>query len=449
MTSPEPRPGVLGVVACAAAVLAGASWLRSAAEPFDPKAAAPSAAATGRWIRDDYEFSVYLRRGAWAPTGLRPYLDVLSEYPQLATWSFGIPYAFPAVASLVPMGEPRDVVARIERTEPWAPLSLGYGDVASALFGAAWLATIALAALLARDLGLSPWRAALALGPASVYFALQRFDPLPALALAGALLALTRDRAVLGFGLLAVGTMVKWYPAVVAPVAFAVVARRQGWRRATLAACAFAGVVVVCAAPTFLAGLGDPTWSGKPLSAFASGIAALRAPYEFQGARYPNPGSLAERWLHSGLGVELDAIRPWLRGLQVLQVLAALGLAIVGWRSPRPATLVAASAAAVTAFVLLNPIFSPQFVCWTAPLVAVAGRGRLGAAALVAGIGIDALTLVQFPILYFQATPSGDGIVLPSAFYSIVHVRIGVTIACLAILAAIVVRARSEPAAGA
>src|SRR5262245_17286495 len=45
-----------------------------------------------RALRDDYEHTIYLKRGAWAPTGLRPYLDVFSEYPPLATWTFALPY---------------------------------------------------------------------------------------------------------------------------------------------------------------------------------------------------------------------------------------------------------------------------------------------------------------------------------------------------------------------
>ena len=43
-----------------------------------------------RFFRDNYDMSCYFRRGAWLPLGKRPYAEVFSEYPQLATYLFGL-----------------------------------------------------------------------------------------------------------------------------------------------------------------------------------------------------------------------------------------------------------------------------------------------------------------------------------------------------------------------
>src|SRR5258705_320947 len=64
---------------------------------------------TARWkflLEDVSDRSVYQQRGAWLPTGLTPYLEVHSEYPQLATWLFGVPYLF-FDTSIQPGGELR------------------------------------------------------------------------------------------------------------------------------------------------------------------------------------------------------------------------------------------------------------------------------------------------------------------------------------------------------
>src|SRR5258705_1272969 len=78
----SPRSAILPVLGAAAVVLLAASTVRELAEPYRPDST--SETARRRLLRDDYEMSVYVRRGSLAPAGARPYLDVFSEYPQLA-----------------------------------------------------------------------------------------------------------------------------------------------------------------------------------------------------------------------------------------------------------------------------------------------------------------------------------------------------------------------------
>ena len=117
-----------------------------------------------RWVRDDFDVAVYSQRGSFAVLpGARPYVEVPCEYPLLAAYLFALPFA---VADSVPG-------YRVGFTWLMA-LTLG---------GLAWVL-----AQLARSLGRSPLRALCLLLPGTFYFSLNRFDAVPALLAAAALL---------------------------------------------------------------------------------------------------------------------------------------------------------------------------------------------------------------------------------------------------------------------
>ena len=45
-----------------------------------------------RFINDSHDRENYYARGSWILEGKRPYIDVFSEYPQLATYFFAVPH---------------------------------------------------------------------------------------------------------------------------------------------------------------------------------------------------------------------------------------------------------------------------------------------------------------------------------------------------------------------
>src|SRR5690242_7708399 len=45
-----------------------------------------------RYFSDDGDRQVYFERGSWLPKGEVPYRDVISEYPQIPTYFFGLLY---------------------------------------------------------------------------------------------------------------------------------------------------------------------------------------------------------------------------------------------------------------------------------------------------------------------------------------------------------------------
>lgn len=425
-----PRPAlILGVVAAVIAL----AWCVRFWTPAvsDPALAAKSPPGP---TRDDHETSIFWKRGAWQPTGLRPYLDVFSEYPPLATWAFGIPYLFVDTGT----APPKELLKTLDATAPSHPSMRRFGDYWSFFMAAAWLGIAALTFQLSRERGICSYWTWICLGPAALYLALQRFDALPALALTGALLALTRGFPISGFVLLGCGIMVKIYPVVAVPAAFAYVWRSQGPKRACFALTALVLTCVLCELPVFVDGCMDPAWSapwrpGLEHAANASpvegGLAAVKAPFVYQGGRDTNPASLAERLFQGWLGVSYDRLLAGIKVFRVIQFAPALvAMGLLYWR-PHPQRLLSATAALVATFVLFHNIYSPQFHLWLVPLVAVAGAGMPGAAAALLLVFIDVVTYAQFPILSTQAVfdPATQRNVYPSGFYTVVDMRLILT----------------------
>jgi len=89
---------------------------------------------------------------------------------------------------------------------------------------------------------------------------------------------------------------------------------------------------------------------------------------------------------------------PWVyRALFALQVLPAAALALFPVRTPR--ALLLGCLCVVLAFAQFGKVFSPQWICWVAPLaVLLAPDAR---APLVLVVALQILIYVQLPFLYF------------------------------------------------
>ncbi|MBI3818284.1 MAG: hypothetical protein HY286_06295 [Planctomycetes bacterium] len=404
--------------------------------------------------RDDYEYTIFMKRGAWA-VGLRPYLDVFSEYPPLATWSFGIPFFI----IKNPEGPPAAALEKVNTASMHSELALAYADVWCVLMCLAWFATAALTALLAESLNLSPGRALLMLGPASLFCALQRFDPLPSLAMTAALYAFVKDRSNAGFALLGAGVMLKIYPLVAFFLALGFVWKSRGARAAISGTLVFVAILILCEAPVFISGWNDPAWMAKHRPAsflgmeltktpLGSAIAAVDVPFAYQGERDTNAGSFPERLFHAWFNVGThDNLLFGIKILHILQFAAVIPAFLLGWLRPRAKVLVAATAAMVTAFVLFHNIYSPQFQLWIVPLAAVAAGGRLGLAVCACAFAIDVATYLQFPILAPQAhfDPATQRNIYPAAFLPMVDLRLALTAALLALLSFAALRRPTTP----
>jgi hypothetical protein len=246
-----------------------------------------------------------------------------------------------------------------------------------ALFGAA---TICVAAAIAASVEDSPRRSAVALGWIAISPVLlgpvlfDEYDLWPTLVTCLALLALLRGRDRLGAGLLGFGAATKVFPAAILPAALVWIYRRSG-RRAALQAL---GVAIGVAAATYVVFV-------------ALGPGGVRAGFDIQFNRGLQKESLGSAILFvlDQLGLYKahidEANQHWteLTGPagdalatvgSLCQIAASVGVAaIAARRRPDARTLLYAAAAAVAGFVAFGKVFSPQYLIWLVPLVALAG----------------------------------------------------------------------------
>lgn len=319
--------------------------------------------------------------------GALPYREAFLEYPPLAA---------PAIA---------------------LPALAGGGEEGFRLAFAAWTLLLAVGVLLltgalAQRTGGDRRRAWLAVALAPLLCgALIRthFDLAPVALLLAGLLALSAGRPRAGLALLGLGAMTKGFPLVAAPIALAWLAAR-GERRAALEGLAVLAVVVLALAGVAL--LASPSGAAdalryqvdRPIQVESSPALTLLA---LDGLGLGEARSVNS---HRSDGLEHPAAGVVSAGFGAL-LIGLLGLlTVAAARAPSPRALVLASLAAVTAFVLLGRVLSPQFLIWTLPLGALAWAWREYALAAALACA-TALTLVEFPAHYFDVVGREPGAV--------------------------------------
>jgi len=230
------------------------------------------------------------------------------------------------------------------------------------------LAMIASAAVWLTRAPYAPWLAALiGFWPANSFYWQYKFDLAPAALLVVGLVLALRGRWWLSGVVLALGTLVKWTPALAAVALVAWLLSTRRVRDAVAHAGAFAATIALVYVPFIV-------WS--PSEALAA--------YERQSGRSITPESVWYLLLrpfdlaHVRTHISFSAGAPkWANvAAGVLQAAVVLALVVAAARARTQRGAVALAALAPVAFLLTNRIFSPQFV-----LVAFAGWAL--AAALV------------------------------------------------------------------
>jgi uncharacterized membrane protein len=227
-----------------------------------------------------------------------------------------------------------------------------------------------------------------------------RFDLVPVALTLGALLLLCAARPRLGLGVLGVAVLTKGFPHVVVPVALVWLLAR-GERAAALqgAAAMVAVLAVGLAAALALSPAGFKNslryHTDRPAQVESS-PAVLLTTLDRVGV-----GQARREISFGSVGVRHPRSRPVLAlfaGLLACSVALIAG-AVSFRRGQNARSLVLASFAAVTAFVVFGKVLSPQFLIWVAPLgaLALAWRMYLLAATVAAA---QVLTLVEYPELY-------------------------------------------------
>jgi hypothetical protein len=406
--------------------LAAILWLQPADRLGDPEAAP----WLGRALYDAYDLAAFALRGLNAslgrsagrldepaPKGPEAFAEALQEkppprtgdspyyleYPHAALLLFRMPYLFPPpvpdldIAPAMLDALQNDIVEHVPQTASEQVLWRKFRQ-ASRFYNVAGIGCL-LALMLVLCWGYGPdfgqpAPLALLLLPASLYFAANRFDIVPALLVALGLACLGRKYLVPSAVLFAFATLVKVYPVLVAPL----VVRHLLGNRREAAAWSFAfGLTVV----GLLAG-----------TVWLAGWEATLAPYRLQLSRPLGaltffglvwPESWAENTL-LGMTVRLGSV--------------VAAILLLAWsRPPNLNSLLRRAAVVLVVFVSFQVFYSPQWILWFIPLLLPMARRQRELLSLL--IGLDLVTYLTFPLVY----DSGASPYQAEMFTVLVYVR--------------------------
>ena len=226
---------------------------------------------------------------------------------------------------------------------------------------------------------------------------LSRYDLFPTMLTIAALAALYFDRKWSAFVLLGLGTAAKAYPIVILPIALMYVWRREGRRAALWCLAVFAAVVLVCFLPFLVVAPKGVWWAihgqeNRPLQLESVGAALFLAAHQLIGLH------LSYYFTHSSDNLDGHVPMAFAEVMSILQLVSLVTVWLLYARGPATrARLLAASAAAVCAFIVFDRVLSPQYLIWLAPMVAVI-RGRRGLAAVALLACAMSMTQIYYPL---------------------------------------------------
>ncbi|WP_208295718.1 glycosyltransferase family 87 protein [Paenarthrobacter nitroguajacolicus] len=232
---------------------------------------------------------------------------------------------------------------------------LGYFDVNATLIVAIWIVTVLLTARINRR---RPWDAAMvAVAPGIILAGFINWDMWAVGLLALGMYLFSRDKLILAGVVIGLGAATKLYPALILG-AVLLLALRTGKLRAFF----------------ITAGAAAASWLAVNLPIAAMNPSGWRYFFEFSQDR---PAGYSSPWFAYNLvadrvrWVQIDgaAINSMALFLFVLACVLIGALALCAPRRPRLAQLVFLI---VAAFILTNKVYSPQFVIWLIPLLALA-----------------------------------------------------------------------------
>lgn len=315
--------------------------------------------STVRFFSDDYDRAFYFDRGSWLVNHQIPYQDTISEYPQIPTYLFGL-------TRIVTLGD--------------NDLNSAYWKF-SALFSIITLIVLfATIELLNKMLGPNHRYAYLLLLPAPLFFAINRFDVLPAYITLLSYKMIRDKRWLVASFLLGVGALTKWYPALLLP-AYLIYYQRNTRQIPWKMLLVFSITCFVIILPTLLAG----------------GVDALLVPYRFHTVRGMESASLPTlliTFLSFLQGAPVNSERLTLVFL-LLQV--AIVPCVIFVKIDNLDKLLNCCILIICGFIMFSRIYSPQWMLWIFPFCILTIRNRTDIGVLIL---YGVLTYIGFPVVW-------------------------------------------------
>lgn len=271
---------------------------------------------------------------------------------------------------------------------------------------------------LGKKAGISPWTSLIGYTLAMVAIRsimVQRFDMVPAVITLGAVYAFNRGNYKIAWAILAIGTMTKLYPALLAPLFLIYQWRRGGLRSAMPSMATFAVATFLIAAPLlalnshgFISSFTVQSQRPLQLESIYSSLLLLGNSLGLIKAQ-PILGNISFN-IASPLAVPLARYSFIFMGLGLLAVYGlyyrncrqlARSPARVAPDASALADLLNYSFAAVAVFMVTNKVFSPQYMVWLYPLFPLVS-GRFRAAIWIVFLAASCLTWYIYPLHYYD-----------------------------------------------
>jgi len=348
------------------------------------------------FLNDYRDMMVYAVRGSWYPYSKKPYTEVPSEYPQLATYLFAVPYIvldFPGPLDTRLIGELEAAVGSGFPTNPNLPSSphlrnklfMRYSLVFPLLMVPFLFFSILIVYKLRTD---RKHLAFLMLLPAGLYFTHNRFDIIPAFLGLLAVYLLSRERLKLSAFVIALGFMTKWYLVLLLPV-FLTYCYTRSRRISTQMIFVFAVTCLAILLPAILSG----------------GIRGVLDPYATQLSRgLDQPSLFFLLFLFMNRVFGLDVYNIYSAAASLVLQFSVIPLCVTS-RVDSIRKVIGWSLLSVLVFIIFARINSPQWILWVSPLLIILAGGRLFVAGIIA---LDLLSYLQYPVLYHLRANSGE-----------------------------------------
>lgn len=201
-----------------------------------------------------------------------------------------------------------------------------------------------------------PWDAAgFALAPALAVTGIMNWDLLAVVFVAGAAWAWAKDRPVLTGVLIGVGTAVKLYPLFLLGAVLVICLRGRRW---TALAGAFLGAAVA--------------WLLANAPALLTGPEQWKVFWSFNSDRGADLGSvwlMVQQMMGPGTWIDVGLIND---GSWAFFLLWCVGVLVLGLKAPQSPRFAQLGFLILAGFLLVNKVYSPQYVLWLLPLAVLA-----------------------------------------------------------------------------